>query len=180
MASASSAVRVELPVKIFAPLWEVAPGKIMMKFEPRALIVSWIDFDAPLPMATTMMTQPTPITMPSIVRNERSLLREIAFNPTTVMLPKRMTEFFMIGFRCAGVEVSGRLVGEEDGGIGDECARDRDALLLAAGELRRVIPLAPGETDAMERLDRRLVPLVAGESELAVQQRELDVLDGRG
>src|SRR5437763_12418126 len=95
IASASSVVSVEFPVKIFAPLCEVAPGKIMMKFEPREAIVSWIDFVAPLPIATTTMTQPTPMTMPSIVRNDRILLREIAFRPTIVMLPKRMTEFFI-------------------------------------------------------------------------------------
>src|SRR5438270_4971876 len=75
MASASSVVSVELPVKIFAPLCELAPGKIMMKFEPRELIVSWIDFEAPFPFATTTMTQPTPMTMPSIVRNDRILFR---------------------------------------------------------------------------------------------------------
>ena len=37
------------------------------------------------------------------------------------------------------VEVAGRLVGEDDGGRGDQRARDRDALLLAAGELGRAV-----------------------------------------
>ena len=61
----------------------------MMKFEPRELMVCWIDCDAPLPMATTTITQPTPMTIPSIVSDDRSLFRKIAFNPTTVMLPRR-------------------------------------------------------------------------------------------
>src|SRR5438105_13893740 len=53
------------------------------------------DFVAPLPIATTAITQPTPMTIPSIVRNERSLFREIALRPTMVMLPSRCTLFFM-------------------------------------------------------------------------------------
>ena len=37
------------------------------------------------------------------------------------------------------VEVAGRLVGEDQGGIGDERPGDRDALLLAAGQLGRLV-----------------------------------------
>jgi hypothetical protein len=44
------------------------------------------------------------------------------------------------------VEVAGRLVGDDEIGIGDDRARDRDALLLAAGELLR-----PMMTDAKQR-----------------------------
>src|SRR5712692_9517429 len=95
MASASSMVRVEVPVKIRAPLCVAAPGKIMMKFDPRELMVSWMDYDAPLPMATTTITHPTPMTMPSMVRNERSLFRKMALRPTMVMLPRRLREFLM-------------------------------------------------------------------------------------
>ena len=39
------------------------------------------------------------------------------------------------GVGVLGVEVAGGLVGEDDGGAGDEGAGDGDALLLAAGEL---------------------------------------------
>src|SRR5436305_11230715 len=46
-------------------------------------------------MATTAITHATPMMMPSAVRNERSLLREIALSPTMVMLPRRWIEFFM-------------------------------------------------------------------------------------
>src|SRR5260221_4783022 len=55
-----------------------------------------IDLVAPLPMATTAITQATPMMMPRAVRNERSLFREMAFNPTMVMLPRRLIEFFIV------------------------------------------------------------------------------------
>ena len=45
------------------------------------------------------------------------------------------------------VEVAGRLVGHQQIGIGDDRPRDRHALLLAAGELTRVMMLAAGEAD---------------------------------
>ena len=44
-------------------------------------------------------------------------------------------EHFEDGVGVFGVEVAGGLVGEDDGGAGDEGAGDGDALLLAAGEL---------------------------------------------
>ncbi len=37
------------------------------------------------------------------------------------------------------VEIAGRLVGNDDGGIGRERAGERDALLLAAGKLGRIV-----------------------------------------
>ncbi len=40
------------------------------------------------------------------------------------------------------VEIAGRLVGEQDRGLVDQRARDRDALLLAARELVRIVLLA--------------------------------------
>ncbi len=102
MASASSGVRVEFPVNMCAPLEVTAPGKIMMKFVPSELIVFSTDLVAPLPMATTAITQPTPMTMPSIVRNERSLLREIALSPTIVMFQRRCTDVLMISSKWDG------------------------------------------------------------------------------
>ena len=48
------------------------------------------------------------------------------------------------------VEVSRRLVGEEDRRIVHEAPRDRDALLLAARELRRRVVPAVREADALE------------------------------
>ena len=48
------------------------------------------------------------------------------------------------------VEIAGRLVGDQDGGMRRERARERDALLLAAGELRRIVLLPLGEPDRGE------------------------------
>ena len=59
----------------------------------------------------------------------------------------------------ARVEVAGGLVGEEHRRARDERARDRDALLLAAGELVRCVMHAIAETDGVERLVRPLAPL---------------------
>ena len=60
--------------------------------------------------------------------------------------------------RGGGVEVAGRLVGEDHRRVGDERARDRDALLLAAGELGRscgsrgrAIPTASSACSACSR-----------------------------
>ena len=60
----------------------------------------------------------------------------------------------------------------------DQRARDRDALLLAAGELRRMMAGAMREADAIERFFRALVPLRG--RHLRVDERQLDVLGGRG
>ena len=51
-----------------------------------------------------------------------------------------------------GVEVARRLVREEDGRARDERPRDRDALLLAAGELRRAVLPAVRQADVREEL----------------------------
>ena len=45
------------------------------------------------------------------------------------------------------VEIAGRLVGDDDLRVGDDGARDRHALLLAAGELARVVVDAVLEAD---------------------------------
>ena len=52
------------------------------------------------------------------------------------------------------VEISGRLVGDQDGGIGRERAGERDALLLAAGKLRRIMLQPVGQSDLAELLAR--------------------------
>src|ERR1700733_11059009 len=50
-------------------------------------------------------------------------------------LPAGFEEHLEDGVRVFGVEVAGRLVGQDDGGAGDEGAGYGYALLLAAGEL---------------------------------------------
>src|SRR5258705_12304951 len=49
------------------------------------------------------------------------------------------------------VEIAGGLVGDEDAWSVDERARDRGALLLAAGELARKVIAPRGETDERQR-----------------------------
>ena len=72
------------------------------------------------------------------------------------------------------VEVAGRLVGEHDAGPGDERARDRDALRLAAGQLARAVRAAVLEADRVDqRLEPLLVRLVAADPD-----RQQDVLLG--
>src|ERR1700733_3089586 len=72
------------------------------------------------------------------------------------------------------VEVAGRLVGEQHLGLLDQRAGDRDALLLAAGQLGREVPGPVGEPDRGERLGRaRLARRVADPERY---QRRLDVL----
>ena len=51
----------------------------------------------------------------------------------------------------AGVEVARRLVGQHDGRLVDERARDRHALLLPAGQLVGIVVIPLAETDAVER-----------------------------
>ena len=53
------------------------------------------------------------------------------------------------------VEVAGRLVGDQDRGVGRKRAGERDALLLAAGELRRIVVEPLGKADRGELLRAR-------------------------
>ena len=61
----------------------------------------------------------------------------------------------------ARVEVAGRLVAEQQARRADQRARDRDALLLAAGELDRQEVGAVGDADALERGERALAATLA-------------------
>jgi hypothetical protein len=58
-----------------------------------------------------------------------------------------------LGARMA-VEVPRRLVGEDDGGPGDERSCDRHSLALASGQLRRHVVETMAETDAPQRVRR--------------------------
>ena len=53
----------------------------------------------------------------------------------------------MISRPVALVEIAGRLVGDEDGGIGRQRAGERDALLLAAGQFGRIVMQPLGKPD---------------------------------
>ncbi len=77
--------------------------------------------------------------------------------------------------RALAVEVAGRLVGDDDRGVGDEGARDGHALLLAAGELVGVVLHAVREAHERERHLDPLAPFAARER--GEQERQLHVLE---
>ncbi len=52
------------------------------------------------------------------------------------------------------IEIAGRLVRHQNGGIGRQRAGERDALLLAAGQLRRIMMQAIAEADRGQFLRR--------------------------
>ena len=61
--------------------------------------------------------------------------------------------------RAGGVEIAGRLVGDEQRRPGDDGARDRHALLLAAGEFGRRVVLAADQADLGQRLHGEVAAL---------------------
>src|SRR6185437_5466844 len=81
-------------------------------------------------------------------------------------------------FAVRRVEVTRRLVGEEDQWIAGDGAGDGDALLLTAGELCRVVLHAVAHANALEGVGDALLAL--GGRHAAVGERKLDVLvDGQ-
>src|SRR5262245_7604750 len=54
-------------------------------------------------------------------------------------------------FGVAGVEIAGRLIGDDEGGIGDDGAGNGDALLLTARQRAREMVEAVGEADDAQR-----------------------------
>ena len=64
-----------------------------------------------------------------------------------VELPEER-EDLLAGLR---VEVAGRLVGDQQGAAVDQRPGDRHALLLAAGELRRLVVEPVAQADALEQ-----------------------------
>ena len=73
MASASASVNCGTPPPPPPPMrW---PGLTISRLVPRLVIFSSMACVAPLPSVTIVMTALTPMTMPRIVRNERSMLR---------------------------------------------------------------------------------------------------------
>ncbi len=61
----------------------------------------------------------------------------------------------------AGVEVAGRLVGDEDGRFDGKRARDRDPLLLAAGKLRGVVRKTAAKADPLKHRTRPVERIAA-------------------
>jgi hypothetical protein len=81
MASASPNVRVGwVPAPILTPPEVVEPGRTIRRLLPMLAICSEILLLAPVPTASIVMTAPTPIMIPSIVRAERILFTFNALN----------------------------------------------------------------------------------------------------
>src|SRR5438309_241789 len=71
------------------------------------------------------------------------------------------------------VEIAGRLVREKDWGTEREGARQRNALLLAAGELHRVVIEAALQSDAFEEFARAVAAAQVAAGELHGEQHVL-------
>jgi len=77
--------------------------------------------------------------------------------------------------RPAGVQRAGRLVGEHDRRMADQCAGDRGSLLLTAGELVGPVVETMPEADALQCLARPCAAL--RDRQARVQQPARDVVD---
>ena len=75
------------------------------------------------------------------------------------------------------VEVAGRLVGQDERRLRDERPGDRDPLLLAAGQLGRLVVEPVAQPEPLERGLRPGGPLAARDA--LVQQRRRDVVERR-
>ena len=80
----------------------------------------------------------------------------------------------------AAVEIAGRLVGEQQGGLVGERAGDGDALLLAAGKLVRLVVGAVGQADRVQRLQGPLALARSGQALAGVEHRQFDILQRGG
>src|SRR6202035_5913589 len=77
--------------------------------------------------------------------------------------------------RVPGIEIARRLVGNKDARIGDDGPGNRDALLLTAGELPRVMKHPVAQADDVERGSDVLAALLL--RELRQQKRQLHVFE---
>ena len=75
----------------------------------------------------------------------------------------------------ARIEISGRLVGQQQRRPVDDGASDRDALHLAAGQLVRKMPRPLGQADPVEHFMHTLLDVAARDARQ--RQRERDVLE---
>src|SRR5205823_6150281 len=75
----------------------------------------------------------------------------------------------------SAVEIARRLVGEEQPRLGDERSRDRNSLLLPAGQLARLVVEPVAETDTFERARRELFRVFL-RARAVIEQWQLDVV----
>jgi len=92
------------------------------------------------------------------------------------LLPIEVGEHVHYLGRVSRIEISGRLVGQQYRRTIDQCARDRDALLLSAGELIRMVLFAARQSHQLHQVGR--AALTVG-GPCRVEQRQLDVLERR-
>ena len=75
--------------------------------------------------------------------------------PITVQLAQQVHD----GVAVVRIQVSGRLICQQDGRLSNQCARHSDSLLLASGELRRIMAHAMHHSNTLERLLHRFLAL---------------------
>src|SRR2546423_15207923 len=78
------------------------------------------------------------------------------------------------GLAVTRIEVARRFGGEQDRRLARESARDRDTLLLTAGELTRKMLPAMAHADALQRFEHETLALARGHA--AISERQLNVL----
>ena len=89
----------------------------------------------------------------------------------------QLAQQFHHRFAAFRIEVAGRLVREQNDRLAGDRARDSDALLLAARELRRQMLRAMRHADALEGFGHALPPFLGQHA--AVGERQLHVLEHR-
>jgi hypothetical protein len=89
IACASATVRV-CCVPDITPWEPLCPGRTTSRFVPMAEMRVMICFSAPATMASIEITAPTPMMMPSIVRNERRGFPMRLLRPTLTMVQNSM------------------------------------------------------------------------------------------
>ena len=170
MPSAVSAERILLRAIAFMPTFRIVTNLSMVRLPP------------PAPRAGRA-TERSSTSLPSRKRTTRFAYSAMSGSWVirTIVLPSSLRRWKTPNdlFGGPGVEVAGRLVGEQQLRLVDQRARDRDALLLAAGELARLVLLAPREAHDREALSRLLLALARRVAVRGVDQRQLDVLERR-
>ena len=127
------------------------------------------------PTARRCSTRPSRIAIrrPASAATSRSWVTTTTATPRSALRPPEDAHHVLA---AAGVEVAGRLVGEQQRRLADQRAGDGDPLLLATGELARPVPEPVAQPDRVQRGGRPLAALLLAHA--AVDQRKPDVVQG--
>ena len=90
--------------------------------------------------------------------------------PASLSVAEQLHDFLAL----RRVQVAGRLVGEDDLGVGDHRARHADQLLLAARQLARIQVLLPDNLKPVEDVGHHALPILA--ADVPVRERDLEIL----